>query len=177
MWANLRFNDYERLVLFYCTFIAMKRQDFESVKPGLEDNYPLRGEVEEFGGEIEDGQYLHALRVFSDRDTGCVRMEATALRGPMKKTPIWTAFVTNNIGSRTFLRRLDHRTIQLRQLKPYMFCENYKLPSGRDGKYELRFTSRDGASAKGLLLHRGRYTNAGLDAENFIDVFETIQPW
>lgn len=64
LWANLRFTLYERtfggssieheltcpgMVLFYCTMVAMKRQDDTQTPPGLEDIFQP-GEKEEFGG-------------------------------------------------------------------------------------------------------------------------------
>ena len=64
-WANLRFDVYESelypityvefaddglgMILFYCTFVALKRQD--QMKPSQDvDDYIQPGEIEEFGG-------------------------------------------------------------------------------------------------------------------------------
>jgi hypothetical protein len=84
--------------------------------------------------------------VFRDKDSGCVRFEATARRGPLKTIPIWTAFVTQFIGHRSWMKRVGTATIQFRDFHPYMFCEGYKLPKGQSGKYQLTFSTAEGKS-------------------------------
>jgi hypothetical protein len=124
----------------------MKRQDLIPTPQGLEDFFQP-GEKEEFGGEIRDDDYLHAFRIFRDRDSGGVRFEATARRGAMKTIPIWTAFVTQYIGSKGWIRRVNSTTVQLQKLHPYVFCDNYTPPKAPNGKYELTFTSAEDARA------------------------------
>lgn len=140
LWANLRFTLYERMVLFYCTIVAMKCQDRVQKAPGLEDFF-APGEEEEFGGEIQDDTYRHALRIFRDVDSGGVRFEATARRGPLKRIPIWTAFVAQYIGRRSWMKRVGQMTVQFKDFHPYVFCEGYKPPRGPSGKYQLTFTT------------------------------------
>jgi hypothetical protein len=149
------------MVLFYCTAVAMKRQDQAGITEGLDDEFdPGNLEEMEFSGyvvslvitealltlcsEITDTRYRHAFRVFKDEDSGCVRFEATARRGPLKTIPIWTAFVTQYIGRRTWMKRVGSATIQFRDLHPYMFCEGYRLPKGPSGKYQLTFSTAEG---------------------------------
>lgn len=144
LWANLRFTLYERMVLFYCTLVAMKVQDQVTTTPGLDDFFQP-GEKEEFGGEIQDSTYLHAFRVFRDKDSGGVRFEARARRGPLKTIAIWTAFVTQYIGQRSWMKRVGGTTIQFRELHPYVFCEGYSPPRGPSGKYQLTFTTPEDA--------------------------------
>ncbi|KAI7545812.1 hypothetical protein KC343_g9860, partial [Hortaea werneckii] len=102
MWARLNFDTYERMVLFYNTFVAMKHQDRRDIPhQNLLDHLELRcdgGEYEIFGGAIKHGELRHALRLFKDRSSGVVRLEASALRGPMRDVPLWTAFVTRYVG-------------------------------------------------------------------------------
>jgi len=155
LWANLRFALYERMVLLYCTMLAMKCQDQVPVSHNLEDRFQP-GEKQEFGGSIQDGRFLHALRIFRDRDSGCVRLEATALRGPLKAIPIWTAFVTQYIGNRKWMKRVGPSTVQFRELHPYMFCDGYRLSKGNTGKYLVTFTGPD-------------------DCRNFMDIFHGIR--
>ena len=82
------------MILFYCTFLALKAQD-PSSHGGEMDNHELRGETEEFGGsevflvyivapltlpsKIVDDHYHHALRVYKDQDSGGIRLQVTAL--------------------------------------------------------------------------------------------------
>ncbi|KAI7576981.1 hypothetical protein KC346_g19657, partial [Hortaea werneckii] len=102
MWARLNFDTYERMALFYNTFVAMKHQDRREIPhENLLDHLELRcdgGEYEIFGGAIKHGELRHALRLFKDRSSGVVRLEASALRGPMRDVPLWTAFVTRYVG-------------------------------------------------------------------------------
>ena len=66
----------------------------------------------------------------------------------MKGVPIWTAFVTDFIGSRTWMRLIGPNTVQLSQLRPYIFCNNY-TPSGQSnsGVFQLKFTLAKGTHA------------------------------
>jgi len=130
------------MALFYSAFVAMKKQDQQPSSSGMDDFFSK--EKIEFAGEIEDDHYLHALRVLKDKDTKCVRLEASARRGPMKNTPIWTAFVTEHVGSRQWMRRFNGRVLELSQLHPYVFCESYQPPRSAVGTFQLRFTSSAG---------------------------------
>jgi hypothetical protein len=94
--------------------------------------------------EITDTRYRHALWIFRDKDSGCVRFEVTARRGPLKTIPIWTAFVTQYIGHRGWMKRVGASTIQFGELQPYVFCEPYKVPKGPTGRYQLTFTTPEG---------------------------------
>jgi hypothetical protein len=94
--------------------------------------------------EIKDDTFLHAFRIFCDKDSGCVRFEATPRRGPLKTIPIWTAFVTQYVGHRGWMKRVGSQTIAFRELHPYMFTDGYKLPKGPSGKYQLTFTTPNG---------------------------------
>ena len=94
--------------------------------------------------EITDSTYRHAFRVFRDKDSGCVRFEATARRGPLKSVPIWTAFVTQYIPRKGWMKRVGAVTIQFRELHPYVFCDGYKLPKGQSNKYQLTFSQPEG---------------------------------
>jgi hypothetical protein len=62
----------------------------------------------------------------------------------MKTIPIWTAFVTQYVGHRGWMKRVGSQTIAFRELHPYMFTDGYKLPKGPSGKYQLTFTTPNG---------------------------------
>ncbi|MBE7179836.1 MAG: hypothetical protein INR71_01290 [Terriglobus roseus] len=142
IWANLRFPTYEHQALFYCAFVALKRQDREPSPPRLDDYFP--GEAVVFSGEIEDDSYLHWLRVLRDADTDAVRLEASPRRGPMVGVPIWTAFVGEYVGARRWLRRISNNVIELESLRPYVFCHSYRPPRVQ-GRFRLNFTTREDA--------------------------------
>ncbi|KAL5458260.1 hypothetical protein PMIN06_003460 [Paraphaeosphaeria minitans] len=157
LWANLRFTLYERMVLFWSTMVAMKRQDDTQTPPGLEDFFQP-GEQQEFGGEIQDDTYAyrHALRIFRDKDSGCVRFEATPRRGPLKTIPIWTAFVTQYVGHSGWMKRVGAQTVSFREFHPYMFTDGYKLPKGSSGRYQLTFTTPNDARSFMETFHQIR---------------------
>jgi hypothetical protein len=147
MWACLNFTVYEQMILFYCAFAAMKSQDWKKYPEVLNDRFHKRDpseEKEEFSGEIKDDNYLHALRIYRDRDSGGIRLEARARRGPFTTTPIWTAFITQLVRSQTWIKRISPKVLQLSGLYPYVFCHGYTPPRGKSGKFRLQFTSQKG---------------------------------
>ena len=83
-WANLRFDSYELMIVFYCTFLALRSED--SVNPIRElRDHELRGEEEIFAGSVYDDNYQHALRIWKDRLSGGIRLQASVLRGELKR--------------------------------------------------------------------------------------------
>ena len=143
------------MVLFYSTFVAMKRQDMRDIAHAylvdvmvLDEND--EGEERLFGGQIQHDNMLHALRLFRDRRSGVVRLEASALRGPKKDVPIWTAFVTryaakNDLHWAAFEGR---GVVSLAALRPAptVFIAGYKPPKNPAGDYMLPFTTKEGMS-------------------------------
>jgi hypothetical protein len=127
-----------------------------------------------FDSEIQDDTYLHAFRIFRDKDSGGVRFEATPRRGPMKTIPIWTAFVTQYIGKRNWMKRVGNSTIAFRELHPYMFCEGYRLPKGNSGRYQLTFTTPQGLCSLCVRV-RCNVTNLITDARSFMEMFHQIK--
>ncbi|KAI4183291.1 MAG: hypothetical protein LQ346_006374 [Caloplaca aetnensis] len=101
LWACLRFPSYERsymnllsgiaridmcagLTLFYCAFLALRSED--SGNPiGSFDDHEIHGEKSIYAGKIIDDNFEHALRVFRDRDSGGIRLQASVLRGELKR--------------------------------------------------------------------------------------------
>ncbi|KAK4956383.1 hypothetical protein LTR10_005907 [Elasticomyces elasticus] len=151
LWTKLNFAIYERMVLFYCTFVAMKRQDERAVShPALADSLELktpdrRGERELFAGVIKHGDMRHALRLFRDRASGGVRLEASAKRGPMQDVPIWTAFITRYAEDPDWPQYEGDGLVSLAAIKPppYVFLPHYEPPRNRDGEYVLQFVTSD----------------------------------
>jgi len=154
------------MVLFYCTLAAMKRQDshplphanlldaFELV--GANNNNSRNGETELYGGAIQHGDLRHALRLFQDRGSGVVRLEACALRGPMRDVPLWTAFVTRYAQDPDWAQLERRRrggggggggVVSLAALRPppFVFVSGYE-PLRRDGEgqYLLDFETTNG---------------------------------
>jgi hypothetical protein len=68
--------------------------------------------------------------------------------------------VTPYLGRRGWLRRLDHRTVLVRELKPtiLMSAEDYNPPVTSRGEHILKFASRSGESVI-LLCNSKPHTN------------------
>ncbi|KAA6407887.1 MAG: hypothetical protein FRX48_08238 [Lasallia pustulata] len=138
LWACLRFQSYERMVLFYCTFLALRAQDTNN--PEYETNgLELRGEELEFSGRILDDHYVHALRIYRDRDSHAIRLEASVHTGELRRTPVWTAFITYQVRSLLWMQRMGSRKIQLADLNRYIFTDQYAPAVGPNGQPELVF--------------------------------------
>ena len=153
IWTKLNFYLYEKMVLFYCTLLAMKHQDARGIpRDDLVDRFELEtenGEQELYGGCMvtAEGQ-KHALRLFRDHSSGVVRLEACALRGPMKDIPLWTAFVTRYVGDPDWVQPMRGGIVSLAVLKPppYVFLSRYRVPHESNGEYLIRFDSTEGAT-------------------------------
>lgn len=145
------------MVLFYCTFVAMKRQDRRPVEhQDLLDDFELEGtpEVPEeellFAAKIKDQQMVHILRFYRDQGSRVARLEASASRGPMENVPLWTAFVTRYLSNHddAWAEYEGGGLVNLAALRPppYMFLSGYEPPKNREGLYTLQFVSDTGRS-------------------------------
>ena len=84
MWAILNFPTYERMTLFYCSFVALKAQDEGHSIRDL-DNDMLTGETLCFSGVLIDDDYEHKLKVYSDPYSTGIRLVALPGTGSLKK--------------------------------------------------------------------------------------------
>lgn len=149
MWARLNFILHERMVLFYNTFVAMKHQDPGGIAHQvLLENFQLEkcdgGEKPLFAGEIRHDGMRHILRIFRDSASKVLRLEASALRGPHKDVPIWTAFVTKYAYDPDWPEYQGNGVIDLAKLEPSVFIASYMPPEGRRGNAILPFASDRG---------------------------------
>ena len=108
---------------------------------------------------IIDDRYLHALRIYQDRTSGAVRLQASVHEGELERylspfylhavcstesrAPIWTAFITDAITSRVWARR-EGRRVFLRDLKKIVLYPDYIPPKTAYGEHLLKFTSEAG---------------------------------
>jgi hypothetical protein len=92
------------MVLFFCMFLALRSQDCGKTVTDIRDS-ELSGEVEVYGGQIMDDNFLHVLKILRDRSSKAIRLQASVLRGEMKRTPVWTAFIHHQISSRRWIER------------------------------------------------------------------------
>jgi hypothetical protein len=146
LWANLNFTSYERMCLFYCTFLALKVQDEGDPVKDLDDHI-LDGEIVVFERKIIDDNYQHALQIFKDSNSGGIRLQASALRGPLKRSPIWTAFINYSIASRKWSKVVEPRKIHIYDMNRYIFSTDYQPQVGPRGEHELLFLDSSGKNA------------------------------
>ncbi|KAL9617797.1 MAG: hypothetical protein Q9160_007451 [Pyrenula sp. 1 TL-2023] len=145
LWATLKFSTIERLVVYFCTLLALRAQDAGRPIEDLGDG-DLEGEVEYFGGRIEDDGYEHALRVLKDRSSKAIRLQASVLKGEMKNAPVWTAFIHNHLKSRTWISRPTSAPCKFlfSDLRRHVFSSRYSPPVDRRGQHVISFiTSKD----------------------------------
>lgn len=167
------------MVLFYCTFVAMKHQDQRPIAHNnLLDFLELReggGEVSLFAGKIQQGNSLQALRLFKDTGSGVVRLEACPLRGPKEGVPIWTAFVTRWAYDQDWIELERDNVVSMAVLRPhpYVFLSGYEPVRSKDGKYLLQFTSLDGTYCS-LSLGKVQLIDTCTDAQMFVECWTRL---
>ncbi|KIW83987.1 hypothetical protein Z517_03233 [Fonsecaea pedrosoi CBS 271.37] len=137
-WTSLNFTSYEWLVIFHCTFLSLRSHDSTSQFRNID--HDLDGEILHFAGAIRDGGYRHVLRLYRDKRTDAVRLEAAVLDKEMKDTPIWTAFITHKITSPSWFRwPKNSSTIYLAELQRHVFSSEYSPHVRANGEHLLDF--------------------------------------
>ncbi|KAE8152696.1 hypothetical protein BDV25DRAFT_57505 [Aspergillus avenaceus] len=145
LWANLKFSTIEHMVMFFCTFLSLRSQDCGRPVDCIRD-YELDDEEELFGGPINDDHFPHALRVYRDRASKAVRLQASVHTGEMKRAPVWTAFITQYIGARGWIRRADPKIVLLRDLHRTIFTfDHYSPPRTSRGEHIIHFSKSSDA--------------------------------
>lgn len=155
-WVTMKFTTIQRLVLFAGTFIAMRSQDDTTDPPPPVIDSTLANETCEFAGSIIDSKFSHALGIYRDAITGCIRLQASVLKGELDRTPVWTAFITDSIKSMGWCRQVDKKTILLAGLRLHIFSARYRPESTLGDGFILRFEMK-------------------ADAEDFLDVISALR--
>lgn len=89
------------------------------------------------------------------------------------RTPVWTAFITHLVNSRTWKWRDSHspKTVYLADLQRYIFTEEYTPQLGPDGEHELRFKTSECMFTDLCLLTAAKCFSDALD---FMDAIEEL---
>ncbi|KAK1240830.1 hypothetical protein MKX07_006263 [Trichoderma sp. CBMAI-0711] len=149
LWATLRFQTWEELTLMYCTFLALKSRNTLTVQLGTKE-YALKGEKKLFQACILDDGFKHSLIVYEDKYTGGRRIHVAVWEGELRQCPVWTAFVTHQSASPTWLKRVSRKRIRLADVQLYVFCQQYRQQSqrkGSGGSFEIQFYSEEAAQS------------------------------
>ena len=142
LWACLKFANYEKLVLFFCSFLALRSADSNQCPTPIRDYSPLHNEEYLFGGTIIEDNFRRGLRMFKDKISGGVRLEASRM-SKEARTPIWTAFITHMLLSPTWITRLASDVIQLGDLQRFIFSSDYHHRTTPKSELELEFVKID----------------------------------
>ena len=92
---------------------------------------------------VEDDQE-HSLRLFRERDTGVIRLQASMHTGKLEGTPIWTAFITHQIHLPGWASCVSARAVLLTGLQQFIFSDDYNPPNASTGEFELTFRISSG---------------------------------
>lgn len=122
---------------------------------------------------VENG-YEHALRLFREKDTSVVRLQASVLRGELKRKPVWTAFVTNQIRVPGWALRYGRREVLLADLQQFVFMDEYNPQRTSTDEFKLTFFEVEGTKPALVVMI---YILTRSDADDFmssIEAFENI---
>lgn len=148
LWAKLYFVTWEEMVLFFCTFVSLKARNKMTLQISP-DEYKLHGEKLMFAAQIIDDGYKHSLHVYQDKETQGTRLHAAVWDGELRQSPAWTAFVTHQSASPTWLVQKSKHRIWIKDVQLYVFCQGYRQQNqrpGRGGEFELRFAAENAAT-------------------------------
>ncbi|KAH7328890.1 hypothetical protein B0I35DRAFT_404185 [Stachybotrys elegans] len=155
LWAILYFVTWEELVLMYCTFLSLKA--FNTLTVGLAaEDYHMHGEKKLFQATIIDDGYKHSLIVYRDRVTRGLRLHAAVWGGELRQCPVWTAFITHQAASPTWIKRASRHKIRLADIQLYVFCQKYQQQNqrrGAAGAFEIYFVSEEASIRFKDLFH------------------------
>ncbi|KAK0628124.1 hypothetical protein B0T17DRAFT_486231 [Bombardia bombarda] len=147
-WEGKLHFGYDQLVLFYCTFVALKARNTLTVQVHPAE-FKLQREKRLFQAQIIDDGFKHSLIVYEDLQTQGIRLHAAVWEGELRQCPVWTAFVTHQSKSSTWLSRRSKHRVWLKDVQLYVFCNTYRqenMRQNKSGAFEIYFVSEEGAA-------------------------------
>ncbi|KAH7170795.1 hypothetical protein EDB81DRAFT_876815 [Dactylonectria macrodidyma] len=145
LWASLSFMTWEEMVLLYCCFLSFKARNTLTVQIAPQE-LSLRGERKLFQARIDDDGSRHSLIVYEDTMTKGIRLHAAVWDGALRQCPVWTAFVTHQSASSTWMKRVSKFKVRLADIQLYVFCQDYQQQNqrrGSAGAFEICFVSEE----------------------------------
>ncbi|PNY23355.1 Uncharacterized protein TCAP_06694 [Tolypocladium capitatum] len=143
-WSRMERRSKTWAVLHFMTWEARNKL---TVRLGPEE-YALCGEHKLFQARVFDDGFKHSLIVYEDIATRALRLHAAVWDGELRQCPVWTAFVTHQSASPTWLKRVSHHRVRLADVQLYVFCRQYRQQNqrrGAVGAFEIHFVSEEAA--------------------------------
>ncbi|EGY21889.1 uncharacterized protein VDAG_03329 [Verticillium dahliae VdLs.17] len=137
-----------QMILFHCTFMSLKAWNTLTIQISPKE-YKLSSERRLFQAQIIDDGFRHSLIVYEDAETKGIRLHAAVWEGELCRCPVWTAFVTHQSSSLTWLHRKSAHRLWLRDIHIYVFCSRYRSHNQRPGPagaFELFFVETTAAA-------------------------------
>ena len=122
---------------------------------------------------IFDHHAEHALRLFREKDTGVVRLQASVLTGEMKRRPIWTAFITRQIHMPKWASWDSKKVVILADLQQFVFTNYYSPQYTSTGEFLLTFISSSGTTLLNLVVLVSMLIRS--DADDFMASIEDLK--
>ncbi|KAH6636758.1 hypothetical protein F5144DRAFT_193253 [Chaetomium tenue] len=147
LWVALYFLTWEEMILFYCTFVALKARNLLTVQIHPNE-FQLRREKRLFQAQIIDDGFKHSLIVYEDMQSRGLRLHAAVWEGELRQCPVWTAFVTHQSQSSTWLSRRSRHRVWLKDIQLYVFCNTYRqehMRQNKSGAFEIHFDREEAA--------------------------------
>ncbi|KAK4239435.1 hypothetical protein C8A03DRAFT_14155 [Achaetomium macrosporum] len=147
LWAALYFLTWEEMVLFYCTFVALKARNLLTVQIHPNE-FKLHREKRLFQAQIIDDGFKHSLIVYEDIQTRGLRLHAAVWEGELRQCPVWTAFGKFTSQSPTWLSRRSRHRVWLKDVQLYVFCSTYRqenMRQNKSGAFEIYFDREEAA--------------------------------
>jgi hypothetical protein len=147
LWVALYFLTWEEMALFCCTFVALKARNLLTVQIHPNE-FQLRREKRLFQAQIIDDGFKHSLIVYEDMQSRGVRLHAAVWEGELRQCPVWTAFVTHQSQSPTWLSRRSRHRVWLKDVQLYVFCNTYRqenMRQNKSGAFEIQFDREEAA--------------------------------
>ncbi len=121
---------------------------------------------------IVDDNYEHALRIIQEEETQVIRLQASVQTGALKRKPIWTAFITDQILSPAWASCDSPGVVHLVYLQQYIFTADYTPRKMPTGAFDLIFTV-----VRGIAPFLVYFINVliGSDAEEFMEAIEELR--
>jgi hypothetical protein len=98
--------------------------------------------------QIVDDGFKHSLIVYEDMQTRGIRLHAAVWEGELRQCPVWTAFVTHQSQSPTWLSRRSRHRVWLKDIQLYVFCNTYRqenMRQNKSGAFEIYFDREEAA--------------------------------